>query len=259
MQQIQPTIVKKLYSSTKQLIKKCKNHSQLTVHTKQFSGQLFSLGCNLQTLALSSRLICVFLSPISHCLIHSSFIVGLKIWRDECPSFTLCLLTGASRSLSCYVIIDMCGPSSAVLRFAVFVLPFLPSFGLLGPSEDFISISLWRSCTHHFVQCVCLLIVPGKTIHMLNFVSRRSILYHFKWNVVTQPLKCLNHLLLQDTSVLLTACVLSCSVVSDSLRSYGLGSIGPTVLGIFQARILEWVAISSSRGSSRPRDRTRVS
>ena len=29
--------------------------------------------------------------------------------------------------------------------------------------------------------------------------------------------------------------------------------------GIFQARILEWVAISSSRGSSRPRDWTRVS
>ena len=49
------------------------------------------------------------------------------------------------------MIIDMCGPSSAVLRFAVFVLPFLPSFGLLGPSEDFISISLWRSGTHHFV------------------------------------------------------------------------------------------------------------
>ena len=32
-----------------------------------------------------------------------------------------------------------------------------------------------------------------------------------------------------------------------------------TVHGIFQARILEWVAISSSRGSSRPRDRTYVS
>ena len=29
--------------------------------------------------------------------------------------------------------------------------------------------------------------------------------------------------------------------------------------GIFQARILEWVAVSFSRGSSRPRDRTQVS
>ena len=32
-----------------------------------------------------------------------------------------------------------------------------------------------------------------------------------------------------------------------------------TVRGILQARILEWVAISSSRGSSQPRDRTQVS
>ena len=32
-----------------------------------------------------------------------------------------------------------------------------------------------------------------------------------------------------------------------------------TVRGILQARILEWVAISFSRGSSQPRDRTQVS
>ena len=34
---------------------------------------------------------------------------------------------------------------------------------------------------------------------------------------------------------------------------------GFSVHGILQARILEWVTISFSRGSSRPRDRTRVS
>ena len=36
-------------------------------------------------------------------------------------------------------------------------------------------------------------------------------------------------------------------------------SPGPCAHGIFQARILEWVAISSSRGSSQPRDWTFVS
>ena len=41
------------------------------------------------------------------------------------------------------------------------------------------------------------------------------------------------------------------------LKVYSLP--GSSVHGNFQARILEWVAISSSRGSSRPRDRTRVS
>ena len=35
--------------------------------------------------------------------------------------------------------------------------------------------------------------------------------------------------------------------------------LGPSVHGISQAGILEWVAISFSRGSSQPRDATRVS
>ena len=34
---------------------------------------------------------------------------------------------------------------------------------------------------------------------------------------------------------------------------------GSSLRGILQARVLEWVAISLSRGSSQPRDRTRVS
>ena len=34
---------------------------------------------------------------------------------------------------------------------------------------------------------------------------------------------------------------------------------GSSVRGTLQARILEWVAISFSRGSSQPRDRTQVS
>ena len=34
---------------------------------------------------------------------------------------------------------------------------------------------------------------------------------------------------------------------------------GSSVHGILQARVLEWVAISFSRGSSQPRDRTRIS
>ena len=32
---------------------------------------------------------------------------------------------------------------------------------------------------------------------------------------------------------------------------------GSSIHGIFQARVLEWIAISFSRGSSQPRDRTR--
>ena len=48
---------------------------------------------------------------------------------------------------------------------------------------------------------------------------------------------------------------LRCVLLSDSLDSPDSFSVH----GIFQAKVLEWVAISFSRGSSQPRDRTRVS
>ena len=44
------------------------------------------------------------------------------------------------------------------------------------------------------------------------------------------------------------------SVMTDSLQPYGLYPPGPYVHGILQARIMEWVAIPFSRGSSQPRD-----
>ena len=54
------------------------------------------------------------------------------------------------------------------------------------------------------------------------------------------------------------ACMLSRSVVSDSLRPMGCSPPGSSVHGILQARILEWIAISSFRGSSQPRDQTHI-
>ena len=49
------------------------------------------------------------------------------------------------------------------------------------------------------------------------------------------------------------------SVMSDSCNPMGCSPPGSSVHGIIQARILEWVAISSSRRSFRPRDGTQVS
>ena len=48
----------------------------------------------------------------------------------------------------------------------------------------------------------------------------------------------------------------SCPTPSDPM---GCSLPGSSIHGIFQARVLEWVAISFSRGSSQPRDRTWVS
>ena len=58
----------------------------------------------------------------------------------------------------------------------------------------------------------------------------------------------------------LYVCVLSShSVVSDSLQPMDCSPPGSSVYGILQARTLKWVATSSSRRSSRPRDWIHVS
>ena len=51
----------------------------------------------------------------------------------------------------------------------------------------------------------------------------------------------------------------SCSVVTDSFDPRDCSPPVSSVHGILQARVLEWLAISFSRGSPRRRDRTRLS
>ena len=60
-----------------------------------------------------------------------------------------------------------------------------------------------------------------------------------------------NYLLDLVSSKVAQSCPTLCSPMDCSLP-------GSSVHGIFQARVLEWVAISFSRGSSRPRDWTQV-
>ena len=55
-----------------------------------------------------------------------------------------------------------------------------------------------------------------------------------------------------DCSKSLQSCLILCDPMDCSLP-------GSSVHGILQARILEWVAVSSSRGSFQPRDWTRIS
>ena len=53
-------------------------------------------------------------------------------------------------------------------------------------------------------------------------------------------------------------CVVSHSVVSDSVTPWTVACQAPLSMGVLQARILECVAMPSSRGSFQPRDRTQV-
>ena len=54
------------------------------------------------------------------------------------------------------------------------------------------------------------------------------------------------------------ACVLRPQLCPTLCNTIDCSPPGSTVHGIFQARILEWIAISYSRGSSRPKDRTLI-
>ena len=54
-------------------------------------------------------------------------------------------------------------------------------------------------------------------------------------------------------------CMLSAQVCLTLCNHMSYSPPGSSAHGILQARILDWVAISYSRGSSRPRDQTRVS
>ena len=55
-------------------------------------------------------------------------------------------------------------------------------------------------------------------------------------------------------------CVYVCSVMSNSLWApWSIACQSPYAYGILQTRILPWVAMPSSRGSSRPKDQTCIS
>ena len=61
---------------------------------------------------------------------------------------------------------------------------------------------------------------------------------------------------LMPVRVTITEVIQSCPTLCDPMDYSPPGS---SIHGILQARILEWVAISFSRGSSQPRDQTQVS
>ena len=65
--------------------------------------------------------------------------------------------------------------------------------------------------------------------------------------------------LLAPSPFLAFVCAQSLSQAWLFTTSWDCSPPGSSVLGTLQARILEWVPISSSRGSSRPRDRTCIS
>ena len=123
-------------------------------------------------------------------------------------------------------------------------LPYDPAIPLLGICpEKMESLSQWDTWTLMFMAALLTTAekwkqpkwpsVDGQILQML-YISNGKLLDHESESEVTQ----------------------SCPTLCNSV---GCSPPGSSVHGILQARVLDWVATSFSRGSSQPRDRTRVS
>ena len=109
----------------------------------------------------------------------------------------------------------------------------------------------WSVCSFGFCHLKKILVVSSVFLFHFIFCS-----LEFIFTLCEHLYK---HVSQKQSDTCLTLLKWSCSVMSDSLWPHGLGSPPGSSTGILQARILEWVAISFSRGSSWPRDRTQVS
>ena len=97
--------------------------------------------------------------------------------------------------------------------------------------------------------------------HLANVSNCVFIKYHLLTTTIDHTTFIMLCWLVVPVCVCVCVCVcthvcVSCSIVSDSLRPLDCSLPGSPVHEILQARILEWVAIPFSRGSSPPRDRT---
>ena len=106
-------------------------------------------------------------------------------------------------------------------------------------------------------MCVCACVCMWYTHTHTRIYTHTCMDLYIHRNIlplVFDPLKTWtkHNVLCESESEVTQSCPTLCDPVDCSLP-------GSSVHGILQARMLEWVAISFSRASSRPRDRTRVS
>ena len=143
----------------------------------------------------------------------------------------------------------------------------------LSSSSSGLSGSMWNLCCAMWDLCSAWALPRGSTL--LSSCGERAQLSHGMWNLsppagieptspalegefltTRPPGKSPTWLFNQSSSTFNSFTSLSRVWLCDPMDCSPLGS---SVHGILQARILEWVAISFSRGSSRPRDQTQVS
>ena len=121
---------------------------------------------------------------------------------------------------------------------------------------DISVLGSWSS----YAQCPFCILIWKAFSHMFNRLqvilsSCNSLRSTCNFTIFLPPKK--TEMLASESGVVV--CVLVAQSCLTLYNPVDCSLSGSSVHGIFQARILEWVAISYSRGSSQPRDRTWVS
>ena len=116
----------------------------------------------------------------------------------------------------------------------------------------------WLSKSCGSLYILCILLIPLKTGELWSYLVIR-LEWMSKWDVChlqnpKETARCCAPVIVVEN--LKSFVIQSCPTLCDPMNCDLPGS---SVHGIFQARVLEWVAISFSRGSSQPRDQTQVS
>ena len=99
-------------------------------------------------------------------------------------------------------------------------------------------------------------LVPGSTIEPVPSVLEAQSSSRDHQGVLTSPFLLFTSWLLRAIRISAHSVAQSCPTLCNTTDCSPPGS---SIHGISQARILEWVAMHSSRGSSQPRDRTPIS
>ena len=133
----------------------------------------------------------------------------------------------------------------------------VPSFNILIPSTWFFSIlCMWISLQNLFpydLEIYCFKDLVKTKFHELSSCCRAKKMFAGELGSIFSHLSFLYVVITSLTLHILVVVkvVHSCPTLCDP--------VDYTVHGILRARILEWVAVPFSRGSSQPRDQTQVS
>ena len=118
-----------------------------------------------------------------------------------------------------------------------------------GVTSQTIKIQIYQTVCRHTQKRKYNHLTCNKQLYILLFSHKylEKISIYFKFDII---LYCV--LLLYKWSEVAQLCLTLCNPMDCSLSGF-------SVHGIFQARVLEWGAISFSKRSSRPKDQTQVS